>query len=51
VYEGSPTVVATIARIDLPENATVRGTVTTQACDDQVCLPPSRLRVTAVPVE
>ncbi len=47
VYEGSPTVIATIARRDLPENGMVRGTVTVQACDDQVCLPPSRVPITA----
>jgi uncharacterized protein len=51
VYEGSPNVIATIARKDLPAGRTVRGTVSVQACDDQACLPPSRLPITAAPVE
>ncbi|MDH5535367.1 MAG: hypothetical protein OEZ08_07345 [Betaproteobacteria bacterium] len=48
MYEGSPAVIATIARKDLPGSGRLRGTLTVQACDDQVCLPPSQLPVTVV---
>ncbi len=43
VYEGTPTITVRIAKKDLPETASLRGTVTAQACNDQVCLAPSQM--------
>jgi len=45
VYEGNPTLVVKIARKDLQKKQNVRARVTAQACDDQVCLPPSELPI------
>ena len=45
VYEGSPTIVIKVAKKDLPKKGNLRANVTAQACDDQVCLPPSDLLI------
>lgn len=46
VYEGRSILNVKVARKDLRNQPTVRATVTAQACDDQLCLPPSDLPVT-----
>lgn len=45
VYEGKPTLIVKVARKDLPNKGNIRAKVTAQACDDQVCLPPSELPI------
>lgn len=46
VYEGNPTLVAKVAKGVVQKMKIVRATVTAQACNDKVCLPPSTLPVT-----
>ncbi len=43
VYEGSTSVVAIFPKGILKEAQTVRGSVTAQACNAQICLPPANL--------
>ncbi|MBI4206398.1 MAG: DUF255 domain-containing protein [Betaproteobacteria bacterium] len=46
VYEGNPTLVAKFAKGVKQKMKAVRATVTAQACNDKVCLPPSELPIT-----
>jgi len=43
VYEGKVRVVAVFAKGVLPRKSSARATLTTQACDDSVCLPPAKI--------
>lgn len=45
VYEGTPTVLAIFPPGAFHGMTAIRGTVTVQACNDQICLPPSDLQV------
>jgi uncharacterized protein len=45
VYEHTPVVVATFAAGALDDTRVLRGSVHVQACNDQICLPPSKLAV------
>jgi uncharacterized protein len=45
VYEGTPEITALFPRGTLRQSPTIHGTVRVQACNDQVCLPPSDLPV------
>ena len=45
VYDGTATIVVEFPKGTLLENAPIRGSVTAQACDDKVCLPPSELPI------
>lgn len=45
VYEGKPALVVKVAKKDLQKKSNLRAKVTAQACDDQVCLPPSELQL------
>ena len=47
VYEGKVNIVAVFAKGVLPKNSTkstLRATLSTQACDDTVCLPPAKIK-------
>ncbi len=45
VYEGSVAVVAKFPKGSLEGTKTIQGTVTAQACTNQICLPPSTLTI------
>jgi hypothetical protein len=45
VYEGVANLVALFPKGTLARAAGIRGTLTVQACSDQVCLPPAKIRV------
>jgi hypothetical protein len=45
VYEGTARLVAVFPKGALERAAGIRGTVTTQACSDEVCLPPAKIPV------
>jgi thiol:disulfide interchange protein DsbD len=45
VYAGTPTLVAIFPDGAFDAMTAIRGTVTAQACNDQICLPPSDLQV------
>jgi len=47
VYEGSPAITATFQRGAFDNRSVIRGTVKVQACNDQICLPPSELEISA----
>ncbi len=49
VYEGNPTLTARIAKRDVGNRKSIRATVAAQACDAEVCLPPSKLEI-AIPM-
>lgn len=46
VYEGETRVVALFPKGALKDAASIRGTLTVQACSDEVCLPPAEIPVT-----
>jgi hypothetical protein len=45
VYEGSVALTATFPKDSLKEHKGILGAATAQACDTQICLPPSKLAV------
>jgi DsbC/DsbD-like thiol-disulfide interchange protein len=45
VYEGSAALVATFSKGSLEGNKDIQGAATAQACNSQICLPPSKLSV------
>ncbi len=45
VYEGRPTLTLTIAAKDLQNKTALRARITAQACDAEVCLPPSEIPI------
>jgi DsbC/DsbD-like thiol-disulfide interchange protein len=47
VYEGSVAVVAKFPKGSLSGSSSIQGAVTTQACTNQICLPPSTLPISA----
>ncbi|MDX1489124.1 MAG: protein-disulfide reductase DsbD family protein, partial [Acidiferrobacterales bacterium] len=47
VYEGTPVITATFPRGTLDNLSVIRGSVKVQACNDQICLPPSELEISA----
>ncbi|MBI2291960.1 MAG: DUF255 domain-containing protein [Betaproteobacteria bacterium] len=47
VYEGTAKIMATFAVGALKARKELRGTLTAQACNDEVCLPPSKLPISA----
>jgi hypothetical protein len=47
VYDGVVNITATFHKGLIRKTRTVRGNVTTQACNDQICLPPSDLPIEA----
>ncbi|MBI3042282.1 MAG: thioredoxin domain-containing protein [Betaproteobacteria bacterium] len=49
VYEGKPTIAVRVAKKELPKTGSLRARVTAQACDDQVCLPPSEFPLSIDP--
>ena len=49
VYEGRVRVVAVFAKGVLPRKSSLRATLTTQACDDSVCLPPATIPFSVPP--
>ena len=49
VYEGKVNIVAEFAKGVLPKNSTLRVTLSTQACDDTVCLPPTKIKFSVPP--
>ena len=49
VYEGKVNIVAGFAKGVLPKNAALRATLSTQACDDTVCLPPAKIKFSVPP--
>ena len=49
VYEGKVRVVALFAKGVLPRKSSLRATLTTQACDDSVCLPPATIAFSVPP--
>jgi hypothetical protein len=48
VYEGSIAIVAKFPKGNLQGIKSIQGTVTAQACTDQICLPPSTLPISTV---
>jgi len=46
VYEGNPTLTARIAKRDAGNRNSIRATVVAQACNAEICLPPSKLEIT-----
>lgn len=47
VYEGTAKIVATFPARTLKARKELRGTLTAQACNNEVCLPPSKLPISA----
>ena len=48
VYEGTAKLVAHFPKRNLANQTAIRGTVTAQACNHEICLPPSRLPVSLI---
>ncbi len=48
IYEHKPVIVATFDAAALNDVEVLRGTVTVQACNDELCLPPSKLPVSII---
>jgi hypothetical protein len=46
VYEGVTKIVALFPKGALKEAASIRGTLTVQACSNEVCLPPATIQMT-----
>ncbi len=49
VYDGVANIAATFRQGSIRKAGRVRGTVTAQACNDQICLPPANLPIAANP--
>ncbi len=45
VYEGNVALLATFPKGSFKEHKDIQGTATAQACNTQICLPPSKLPV------